>query len=449
MSVVASGGAYQDTSNFEGALKVFYAAKIVQTLNKEVVLRNRLTSQGKKKWNGKQHETSIHLRSSQAVGARPEGGYIPDAGKLTYDKAVIKSKYNYCTVSVTGVAEAQSTGSKGAWARCKAENIQQAASDLSFDLGRQCYGSPEGYLGQCQSVTGSGTDGDPWIVVLNSGAPAASGTSTPSWMWKTSKNFRVGMNVAWGTDGTAHFSAAASTARGFGSITAVADDGTYTQITIVGTNAPVAGDVFVRGDGLEHGKHSYGEEMEGLSSIVSSSGNLHTIDATQFPEWTAKEFSNPAGPGTDRPLTEQLLQHALDKIKVRSNGKPDLAICHTSVRNALVFHLKDQGRERYAPMKMEAGWNVLSYNAGDRPLKIVADRQARHGKLWLLDTRYLHTYDVKPFAWDESNGSVWKWVANQDKMIAFGKVYTELGTTNRAAHGVINDIAVSSYGVFE
>jgi hypothetical protein len=448
MAVIS--GNYQDSENFAGALKVFYSAKIVQTLNRDVVLRNRLQSMGKKKWNGLQHETSVHLRTSQAVGARPEGGYIPDAGYGTHQKAVISSKYNYCTVSVTGVADAQSSGSKGAWAQVKSENIQQAANDLSFDLGRQCYGSPEGILGVVKSYAGG-------VITLYGEGEDFGGTNTPPWGWRTSKNFRVGQNVVWGhndADGgppAAQFAAADPVGDGYGLVTAVADDGTFVLVTITktGGNDPAGNDIVVRGDNTTAGKHAYGQEMEGLTSIVSATGNLHGISVSAYPEWAAKVFQNPATAGTKRPLTEQLLQHAIDKIRTRSNGKTDLAICHISTRNGLLYNLKAESRERYAPMKMEGGWSTLTYNAGDRPLSIVADRQARHHRLWLLDTRYLHTYEVLPFAWDQSNGSTWKWASGKDEMIAFGKTYSETGTTNRAAHGVIEDIAVSSFGVFE
>ena len=461
MSVIS--GNYQDTENFAGALKVFYAAKMIQTLNRDVVLRNRLKNMGKKKWTGLQHETSVNLGSSQAVGARPEGGYIPDAGNNTYAKAEIKSKYNYCTVSVTGVADARS-GGKGAWAKVKAEAVQQSAEDLAFDLGRQCYGSPEGILAQVAgSPTGSGTTGSPYVVtilaegsaLLESDSSDASVSAKPAYAWRTTKNFRVNQNIVWGDLSTTSFSkTTGAVGLGYGYVSAVADDGTYTQISVVKTagSALADGDLIVRGDDSAAGKHAYGNEMNGLTNIVddgSKYASLHGISSADHAGWAAKVFQNPSSAGTKRPLTEQLLQHAIDKIKTRSNGKPDLAICHTSVRNAFVFHLKDQGRERFAPMKMQGGWSTLTYNAGDRPLDIVADRQARHHRLYLLDTRYIHNYEVLPFAWDQANGSTWKWVSGRDEMIAFGKTYGELGTTNRGAHGVIEDIAVSSFGHFE
>ena len=444
MSVIS--GNYQDTENFAGALKVFYAAKMIQTLNRDVVLRNRLKNMGKKKWTGLQHETSVNLGSSQAVGARPEGGYIPDAGNNTYAKAEIKSKYNYCTVSVTGVADARS-GGKGAWAKVKAEAVQQSAEDLAFDLGRQCYGSPEGTLGVVKSFSTG-------VITLFGEGESFDSTNEPIWGWRTSKNFRVGQKVAWGNISGSEFGASPSVGGGYGKVTAVADDGTFTSVTITKTSGadPAQNDVVVRGDDSAAGKHAYGNEMNGLTNIVddgSKYASLHGISSATHAGWAAKVFQNPSSAGTKRPLTEQLLQHAIDKIKTRSNGKPDLAICHTSVRNAFVFHLKDQGRERFAPMKMQGGWSTLTYNAGDRPLDIVADRQARHHRLYLLDTRYIHNYEVLPFAWDQANGSTWKWVSGRDEMIAFGKTYGELGTTNRGAHGVIEDIAVSSFGHFE
>ena len=454
MSVIS--GNYQDTENFAGALKVFYAAKMIQTLNRDVVLRNRLKNMGKKKWTGLQHETSVNLGSSQAVGARPEGGYIPDAGSNTYAKAVISSKYNYCTVSVTGVADARS-GGKGAWAKVKAEAVQQSAEDLAFDLGRQCYGSPEGFLGQVANEPSGSTDSaaaDITITLTGEGDTLGTGTA-PEYTWRTSKNFRVGMPVVYGDLSGDYFGASSPVGRGYGTIKSVADDGAF--VTIVVTvpklvDEPEQYDVFVRGNDSAAGKHAYNNEMNGLTNIVddgSKYASLHGISSADHAGWAAKVFQNPSSAGTKRPLTEQLLQHAIDKIKTRSNGKPDLAICHTSVRNAFVFHLKDQGRERFAPMKMQGGWSTLTYNAGDRPLDIVADRQARHHRLYLLDTRYIHNYEVLPFAWDQANGSTWKWVSGRDEMIAFGKTYGELGTTNRGAHGVIEDIAVSSFGHFE
>ena len=78
-----------------------------------------------------------------------------------------------------------------------------------------------------------------------------------------------------------------------------------------------------------------------------------------------------------------------------------------------------------------------------RDIPLVDDKDAPHRQMDFISKEDLKVYEVKPFAWDESSGGVWKWSADQDAVTGFGKVYFNLGTSNRKALASLRDIEVT------
>jgi len=444
----------QNTTNFAEAMKIYYAAKAVQTLNREVVLLGEL-EKTKEYWTGKQHQVPVHMRSSESVGARGEDATLPESRALTYAESIVANKSLYCSVKVTGQADAQTRDQAGAWASVKEDQIRNAVMDLRYDLGRQAYGDSKGILCEVKDIPS--TSGDDSTVTILSEDAGDSPTNFTGWAWNTTKCLRPGMWVAWGqydagTEGAGPpktgFSAPAPVGTGYGYIKSVSDSSPYNEFVVskVGGAAPVATDVFVRGDANTAGTHSFGQEVMGLTGLVGT-GALQGIDpAADYPEWKASVLSNG---GTKRPLDEVLFQQALNRITDRTNGNTEFAVAHTSVRDSFLFHIKSLGRERYAPQKLVAGWSVLEYAGGAKPVRVYADRQARHGKLWGIDPSSMKCFIVKAFQWDESNGTVWKWEKGKDAMVAFGKLYKNFGVTDRKRNFVIEDIAVDEGSLYE
>jgi len=440
----------QDSSNFEDSLKIRYAATVVSILNRKTILLGRL-EKTRAFWNGKEHRQPIQFVSGNATGARPEGGSIPSARPLTDVQSVINNKSHYCTVKVTGQVEAKSASKEGAWASVKARQIMNAAADLRSTLNRAMYGDGNGILCEMASVSGSGTTGDPWVVTIKGYNDGTTLLNDSGWAWTTTKHLKRGMHVVWGAydvgaaGGTFFLTAGAPLGRGDGYVSEVVTASPFTQFKLVGGTtavAPVAGDVFVMGDLIAYGKHSFGQECMGLRGIVNTD-EFQSIDPATHPEWQAQILQNPNAAGTPRQITDTLLQEAYDRMSDLTIGECDMIIGHTTTRNAYVTHLKSKGLERYAATQLKGGWSTVTFNGGRGNADIYADKDAPYRTVYALNTKAIKAYTIKTFAWDTTGGGVWKWPDDEDAMVAFGKTYLNIGTTNRISQVRIEDVAVS------
>ena len=343
----------------------------------------------------------------------------------------------------------------------KEDQIRNAVQDLRYDLGRQCYGDGKGIL--CELLTAATGTEPVYVCTLKSTDNGDTLINDSGWAWNTTKVLRVGMHVAWGhydvgaSPGAGFLTSAGPVATGYGYISAITDASPYNGFSVTayadssGTK-PVAGMVIVRGDGIANADNSFDNEVMGITGMISSSADdtlantFQGVSLTTYPEWKAQVLGNS---GTKRPLDEVLFQQALNRISDRTNGNTEFTVAHTSVRDSFLFHIKSLGRERYAPQKLLAGWSVLEYNGGSKPVRVYADRQARHGRLWGIDKSSMKCFVVKAFAWDESNGAVWKWEKGKDALIAFAKIYKNFGVVDRKRNFVIEDIAVDEGSLYE
>lgn len=448
----------QDTDNFDAAMKIRYAAALESILQRRTVLLGRV-EKTKQYWTGKHHLTPVQITSGFAAGARPESvGKIPKARAISDANSIITNKSHYCTVKVTGQADAQSSKG-GAWASVKSRQIMNSAKDLRVTMNRALYGDGIGLLGEVSTtaVTGAGTVASPWIVELK-GYNVGQTVSTDAVSWRTARHFKRGMWIVWGyydpsnTNGQTgnHFDQTNPTGAEYGYVKKVVGAGSdFLSVQIVnntelaGGTAPAAHMVFVQGDNTVYGEHSFNQECMGLRGIVSEdTENFQQVVNSDHPEWVGIEMDNPSSAGTPRQITDTLLQEACDRVYDLTAGEVDVLIMHTTTRNAYIQYLKSKGLERFAATKLKGGWSVLSYNGGRGNIDLYADKDCPYREAYALTSKYLKLFCVRSFAWDTTGGSVWKWPSDEDAAIAFGKTYCNLGTVNRTGHVRIKDISI-------
>ena len=431
----------QDTANFAEAMKIRYARAVAETINRKVVLYG-LLNKTKEHWTGKQHEQPVYLRSSNSVGARAEGGNLPTAGSDRYQSSIILNKHNYVVMSVSNIAEAQTSDQAGAWASVKTTQLKNRVKDMTDSMNRQLHGDGSGVLCEVESVAGStitirGFDDGTTIV------NTASGANTP----RTTRHIKAGMRLAFGSQ--AQFAAGAS--QGHCIVDSVSKSAPFTafDVTTVVAGAIAGNDIFVLGGGPDvaaaasDDDQSFEKECMGLTGIINGTGTLQTINPTNFPEWVSQVFANPAGAGTERPLTEDLMNTAIDSVNDLSTGQCDAIVLHTATQRAYLNMLKAKGQERFAPTKLPGGYTALTYHHDGTQIPLISDKDCRHRTMLFLSKDDLKVYETSPFRWDDSGGSTWKWVTGKDQVTAFGRTYSNLGTSNRAGQARINDLAVT------
>ena len=263
---------------------------------------------------------------------------------------------------------------------------------------------------------------------------------------ETTKHLKVGQQIAWGATSTT------TAALGRGKVSQVLSTTTF-QITVgddtLASATPVPGNIFFLSDetvlGTSLGQRSANNEITGLGSIISDTGSLQGINPATETSWKSQIFTNPAGAGTTRAIEEDLMQQVVDAVEEETAGEVDMIVCHHSARRSYANMLKDKNGEQFAPTKVKGGYDrsFLTFHAGGRDIPLVDDKDAPHRQMDFISKEDLKVYEVKPFAWDESSGGVWKWSADQDAVTGFGKVYFNLGTSNRKALASLRDIEVT------
>lgn len=180
---------------------------------------------------------------------------------------------------------------------------------------------------------------------------------------------------------------------------------------------------------------NYGREPAGFGMILSATSTLHGLAPATQRKWAA---SIDANGGTARALSESLMIKVCDLIRVASGKRPTVVFGSLGVRRAY-FNLLTQQR-RYTDTKSYAGgFQGLPFNYGTE-IPMVEDVDAAPGKLRFINEPSIKLFRLKPWAWQDKDGSIFKWVNDFDAWEALLKQYWEIGTIQRNAHGELADI---------
>lgn len=387
-------------------LKEIYQGKIRNQLQDEMVGLKRIerTSEGVESTVGGKYVTfPVRVRRNAGIGYRAEGGTLPTSGQQGYASVRTGLKYGYGRVKMSGQTIELADTNYQAFASALDGEMNGLKNDISKDCNRILYGDSTGTL-----------------AVADTGTPATGNTI----LVKNSQYLEVGMVVDYLT------SAGASKSTNTRTITSITTT-TYPQANVVIDGAAfaggAAGDILVRtGD--------YGLEPNGLASIVTSTGSLFNVDPAVEPVWKATVDSNS---GTNRALSEGLMLKNTDEVR-KFGGKTSLLLTSLGVRRSY-FNLLSQQRRYPSTTTFAGGLTGLAFNNG-REIPVVEDIDCPVNTMYGLDEDSLKVYREKEWSWMDRDGSIWKWVVNEDAYEAVLHQYWEIGVNRRNANFVIKDI---------
>ena len=203
-------------------------------------------------------------------------------------------------------------------------------------------------------------------------------------------------------------------------------------VTLGSAQTWASGDVLVRtGNGR---LSSVNREPNGLGSIVAATGALFNIDPATEASWAAIVNSNS---GTNRALSEGLMIKLTDDVRV-NGGNTSLILTSLGVRRAY-FNLLTQQRRYTDTKEFAGGIRGLAFNNG-REIPVVEDVDAPANKAWFVDESTLTIYRSTDWSWLDTDGNVWKWLADYDAFQAVLHSYWELGVNRRNGNGLLADI---------
>lgn len=406
MATLSNGANLTTVAN---VLKDMYLPPVVEQLNNEVLLLQRLESRDQELV-GKQAIVPLHTGRSGGIGPAPEGGSLPTSGNQVYAKASYDLKYLYGRVQVTGPSMAKTASEQGAFLQTLKGELDGIRADLTKDLARQVYGDGSGTICLTAANTTQTT------LTLGTGGTEA----------LTKGQLYVGMKVDIGAAATPSSLAAGVT------ITAV--NLATPSITISGSAITTLTSTVITRAGATAGTSATSYEVDGLKKLVSSAANtVGGIDATAAGNdyWDNQRSFNG---GTPRALTTDMLMQAFNSVR-RKGGTVGSIITSLGVQRAY-FNLL-QGQVRYTePMTIKGGFSTLEFM--NKPL--IADIDAPWGQAYFLDEDKIKVFSPRDWHFLDEDGNVLKWVIGFDAWEAVLARYLNLGVSRRNTQYVLGDL---------
>ena len=390
-------------STFDAILKTQYLGPIREQLNSSSVLYSRL-EKNEDSVVGKNFTIPLHYGRNEGVGARGEGGTLPSAGNQAYKECIVPMRYQYGRIQITGPTIKAARSNEGAFLRAVDSEMRGLERDMKSSMNRQAFGDGTGALAVCTSA---------------SSATAITVDSTAK--------LRVGMPVDILVTATG-----ATTAGVVGdTVASITSSTAFTLTTGVATYGSIGNtySVYVAG--------SRAKEMMGLSGIVSATSTLQGLDVAAYPWWKATVLANG---GTNRAISDTLLQTAIDTLESNSSGMCTAMYTSFGVRRAYQA-LLTATKQLVNTQKLQGGYEAINYLGGSHGvIPMIADKDAPANKIFIVDEDELAIYRLADFDWMQEDGSVLSRVSGVDAYEAVLYVYQELGTSMRNAHVLLSDI---------
>lgn len=387
-------------------LKEYYLPPVVEQLNNDVLLLQRLKATDKGIF-GKSAYIPVHRSRNTGVGARGENVALAAAGNQGYDRLAYDLSYQYARIRVTGPSMIKTSQEAGAFVEALRSEMDGVREDVKKDMARQLYGD------------GTGT-----IATVSAGTASATQTLTSSEALRKGQLF-PGMVVDVGTtvnpvatlDGT-------SGANPILSVNIVAS-----QVVFTSSITTTTSDKIVR-QGSNFASGSY--EMAGLQNLIPSGGanTFGGLDASA----AGKSFWDVQRLDAGGALTlDKLVQ--LYNLQALQGARPSALYTSLGVQRSYYNLLQSQVRFQ-DPMVLAGGFEALTFN--QKPL--IADIDAPFGKVFALDEPNIVLFSDRDWHYLDEDGDVLKWVIGFDAWEAAMARYVQLGAKRRNTQGVLFNI---------
>ena len=412
----------QEFQYIQDILKEFYAPAIVNQVYKKAPFWAQIKKLTKGVY-GKRVVIPVQTAFSEAVGARVANNYnLPTASRSTFDQAYIYMKRQYGRIKVDGFAIESAKG-KGGWVDIVTAETKGVANAFAIDVDRQSLGRGDGVLGHVAAAATSTAD----VTVDN-----------PFGITETSVAdlFRAGMVIDILDEATGAVNANSLSISSISSNT----------LTLSATCTAADGDLVCRED---VGSTTVGNigEMMGLDGLISASnypspstgseGTTFEGIATSS-DYSWKSYIN----STQTVISETAIQELLDQVEQNTDGENvNLALTTYDLRNKLIEIM--QGDRMLQTMDLKAGWKAIKYIGGNIELPIMVHKQLSPYHFYAVSLPHIKFYTLKKLVWDNKGGGIVKPVAGEDAYEAWFKMYGNIGTDCRNAHGKATNFRTS------
>lgn len=392
-------------------LKEYYLPPVVEQLNNEVLLLQRLEPRDQEIV-GTAAFVPVHTGRSGGIGARGEYVQLPTEGAQSYARAQFDLKYLYGVVRVSGPSMAKTASEAGAFLQALKSELDGIRNDLKKDVARQVYGNGDGVIATAAANAAVNT------LVLQTTAPTSGREAIEK------GQLYVGMVVDVGPAATPSSAAAAR------NVTAV--NSTTPSITVDGAAVTTSAGDGVGRQGARFANNTY--EITGLQNIISTAANtVGGINAATNAYWD--NIRDTAG----TIVTHDRLMQMFNRVRIAGG---EVSAIYSSFGVQRDFYNTFQTNIRYVePLKLSGGFQTLEFMG--KP--IIADVDAPYSKVFLVDERFLKVFSNRDWHFLDEDNTVLKWDTGYDAWKAVLARYMNLGVTRRNTMAIITTNNTTGY----
>jgi hypothetical protein len=436
---------YSDTTNLANALKYVYGEGLKNQFNDEHIAYN-LFPKTDKAPRGKGYVFGVRMMRNQSTGGRAESSKLPDPMTGVKVQGTINPAYIYGSIRITGPLVEAAKGNEAAFVDGLADEIEDIYTSLVDDLNRQTHWDGFGQIGR-----------------LSSAATVPSGT----WAGTFSNDlavryFNEGMLVDFydsagatvpGSSATAVYGQRVSSVKPSTGVVIFESNSLATQwatnhptlstLTNGAASTMPAGCIAVKlgSRKLSHASSDTAYEMTGLYGMFDDATLLAVyegITVASYPKWAANILSNSS---VNRELSIDLMLQACDVSRATGGGKIKKMMMGMGQKRKYVNLLLPD--VRFQPTKLQGGYEVLSFAAGDGSVELIVDPDCQPNLIYAWDDD-IYKYEMSPLGWGNLDHSQLHQRSGYDEWDAFLRIYTWLGTEQRNNKCLIKDLVEPS-----
>lgn len=358
------------------ALKRWYLPGLIYQLNNanpvlSVIERDSESVAGEKAY------FALRYGRQGGVGARAENGLLPTPNSRKTKQAATDTKNIFARIQITDKTMKSSRSNRGAFVNLLEADLDDALVDAKDQLSRMLYGDGSGRLANCTAQTSVTTLTVSNVQYLVEGMLID--------IMDTTNNVKIASREITNVDDTANTVGISGTA-----VTTLTTD--YLVVT-----------------------GSYGLELTGFQSVFTPDNTIYGVNRVQ------NKWFNPSVMAIGGAISETKLQQATDDVEKKAGGQINFYATSYGVRRGYQSLL--MGLKRFVdPVKLEAGFEVLTYNG--KPF--TADKYCQASTLYGLDLSTWKMVQLGDWDWLAEDGAVLSRVADKAVWEATLVKYAEL-----------------------
>ena len=357
--------ATQTLTNADSILKDLYVGPVVEQLNHKSYMIDQIERQTEftVDHHGRRAIVPVHKARNRGRGSRGDGGVLPVAGTQVWEDAIIPITRHYQSIELTDASIKATSSNTGAFVNLLDAEVKGATKDMKKDVNRQIWGTGDGLLASV-TATASTTVGPVTvdsIQYLHVGDP---------------------VDVLRRTD-------AGTLAGGSGNTVTALDaaNKTVTFSAAVGGTIATTFGIYLAG--------SYGQEMQGMQSIVATSRTLHSINsATAGNEfWNAQVRS--VGTAATAPATagETSFELISDDVGQTGQGDTEVFVTTRGIRRRLADTFQSTKRfTNNQAVQIHGGYSAIMVASGNGEVPVVIDDDCPKGNVFAVDKSALRWF---------------------------------------------------------